>query len=191
MISKHIEEISEEINTSKYSKRMKIRCRCCSSHFIVNAYYEPRNINVGHNFNEIMRENDKLYMVRRNFFGKIVEKIECGNIFEKKQRKIIKVICEKCGAEYTIFDNYIHGYDAIASQEIKPLDETELKKYEKKKYESLEVYVDIYQDISYEEFKEEFADMNYDKYLNSFSNIDIYGINFKNRKIAILAEETA
>ena len=39
---------------------------------------------------EIIRENDKLYLVKRNFFGKIVDKIECGNMFEKKQRRIIK-----------------------------------------------------------------------------------------------------
>ena len=37
---------------------------------------------------KIIRENNKLYWVRRNFFGRIVEKVENKNEFGHKQRKI-------------------------------------------------------------------------------------------------------
>ena len=104
LIPKHLEEISEIIETSENNEVLKIKCKCSHTHFIVYEFCESDNANVKPGFNEIIRENDKLYLVKRNFFGKIVEKIECGHMFEKKQRRIIKVKCEKCGLEYVLFD---------------------------------------------------------------------------------------
>lgn len=192
LIPKHLEEISEIIETSKNNEVAKIKCKCCHSHFIVYEFVEADNVNYKPGFNEIIREDDKLYLVKRNFFGKIVEKIECGNMFEKKQRRIIKVKCEKCGLEYVLFDNYKHGYDAVIIQQECCVSENEIIFDFKKVYsQPLEVFIKIYQDISYDQFKDEFKNMNYNGYLNSFGNIDIYGINSKSRKIKICSEETA
>ena len=87
LIPKHLEEISEIIDTSENNEVLKIKCKCSHTHFIVYEFCESDNANVKPGFNEIIRENDKLYLVKRNFFGKIVEKIECGNMFEKKTTK--------------------------------------------------------------------------------------------------------
>lgn len=106
--------------------------------------------------------------------------------------KIVKVICEKCGLEYVIFDNYKHGYDATfieAKEDF--LNDVEPKNFKKTYPQSLEVYIKIYQEFSYNQFKNEFENVNYDSYLNSFSNIDIYGTNSKKKKIKICLEETA
>lgn len=192
LIPKHLEEISEILETSKNSEVAKIKCKCSHIHFIVYEFCESDNANVKLGFNEIIRENDKLYLVKRNFFGKILEKIECGNMFEKKQRRIIKVKCEKCGLEYILFDNYKHGYDAVITQLENCASKNEITFDFKKAYsQPLEVFIKIYQDISYNQFKDEFENIDYYSYLNSFGNIDIYGINSKSRKIKICSEETA
>ena len=192
LIPKHLEEISEIIETSKNNEVAKIKCKCSHTHFIVYEFCESDNANVKPGFNEIIRENDKLYLVKRNFFGKIVDKIECGNMFEKKQRRIIKVKCEKCGLEYVLFDNYKHGYDAVITQQESCASKNEITFYFKKAYsQPIEVFIKIYQDISYDEFKDEFENIDYSSYLNSFDNIDIYGLNSKMKKIKIYSEETA
>lgn len=192
LIPKHLEEISEIIETSKNSEVAKIKCKCSHIHFIVYAFCESDNANVKPGFNEIIRENDKLYLVKRNLFGKIVDKIECANMFEKKQRRIIKVKCEKCGLEYILFDNYKHGYDAVIIQQENCASKNEITFDFKKVYsQPIEVFVKIYQDISYNQFKDEFENTDYSSYLNSFSNIDIYCMNSKLRKIKICSEETA
>ena len=192
LIPKHLEEISEIIETSKNSEVAKIKCKCSHINFIVYEFCESDNANVKPGFNEIIRENDKLYLVKRNFFGKIVDKIECGNMFEKKQRRIIKVKCEKCGLDYILFDNYKHGYDAVIIQQESCAFKNEITFDFKKVYsQTIEVFVKIYQDISYDQFKDEFENTDYSSYLNSFSNIDIYGMNSKSRKIKICSEETA
>lgn len=192
LIPKHLEEISEIIETSENNEVLKIKCKCSHTHFIVYEFCESDNANVKPGFNELIRENDKLYLVKRNFFGKIVDKIECGNMFEKKQRRIIKVKCEKCGLEYILFDNYKHGYDAVIIQQESCASKNEITFDFKKVYsQPIEVFVKIYQDISYDQFKDEFKNTNYSSYMNSFSNIDIYGMNSKSRKIKICSEETA
>ena len=192
LIPKHLEEISEIIETSKNNEVAKIKCKCSHNHFIVYEFCESDNANVKPGFNEVIRENDKLYLVKRNFFGKIVEKIECGNMFEKKQRIIIKAKCEKCGSEYVLFDNYRHGYDAVVLQQESCVPKNEITYDFKKVYsQPIEVFVKIYQDISYDQFKDEFENTDYSSYLNSFGNIDIYGKNLKSKKIKICSEETA
>lgn len=192
LIPKHLEEISEIIETSKNNEVAKIKCKCSYDHFIIYEFCESDNATIKPGFNEIIRENDKLYFVQRNFFGKIVKKIECGNMFEKKQRRIIKAKCEKCGLEYVLFDNYKHGYDAVIIQQESCTFKNEITFDFKKVYsQPIEVFVKIYQDISYDQFKDEFENTDYSSYLNSFSNIEIYGINSKLRKIKICSEETA
>ena len=100
--------------------------------------------------------------------------------------------CEKCGLDYILFDNYKHGYDAVIIQQESCAFKNEITFDFKKVYsQTIEVFVKIYQDISYDQFKDEFENTDYSSYLNSFSNIDIYGMNSKSRKIKICSEETA
>ncbi|MBE5731016.1 MAG: hypothetical protein E7350_03615 [Clostridiales bacterium] len=191
-IPKLLEEISKIVEASKNIEVAKIKCKCNHNHFMVYEFCESYNANVKPGFNEIIRENNKLYLVKRNFFGKIVEKIECGNRFDKKQRRIIKVKCEKCGLEYIVFDNYKHGYDAVITrQESCTLKDEKYLDFKKVYSQPIEVYVKIRQDFSYAQFMDEFENIDYVSYLNSFGNIDIYGINSKSRKIKICTEETA
>ena len=192
LIPKYLKRISMIIETSKNIEVVKIKCECNYSYFWVYEFCEQDNINIKTEFSEIIRENNKLYLIKRNFFGKIVKKIEYENIFGKKQRRIIKVKCENCGLEYILFDNYKHGYDAVVTKQISYFLKEETNLNFKKVYsQPIEVFVKIHQDISFDQFKNEFENTDYSNYLNSFSSIDIYGINSKSRKIKICSEETA
>ena len=96
-------------------------------------------------------------------------------MFEKKQRRIIKAKCEKIGSEYVLFDNYRYGYDVVITQQESCAFKNDKTFDFKKVYsQSIEVFVKIYQDISYDQFKDEFENIDYSSYLNSFVSIDIY-----------------
>ena len=190
LIPKHLREISEPVKISKASEIIKIKCNCEFDHFIVYTHIDSEP-NIKPSFSEVIRENDKIYLVKRNFFGKIVKKIECGDLFNKKQRKVVKVKCEKCGLEHIIFDNYKHGYDAVNTLHSDATNFDSSIIFENVCHQSLEVYVTIHQDISYNEFEEECENLDFETYLDSFSNIDIYGVNSKSKRIEICSEETA
>ena len=191
LIPKHLREISNVINKSKNFETARIKCKCGCTRFIVYKYVTPLKSNIKYGFNEIVRENDKLYLIKRNFWGKIIKKIECSDTFNEKPRNVVKVKCQKCDSEYVLFDNYKHGYDAINKYFSNAILYDISTEFEEFYPQLLEVFVKIYQDISYNLFREEFENLDFETYLNSFSNIEIYGITLNSRKIKICLEETS
>lgn len=187
----YLQAISQIAKTTNSYELVKIKCTCGCTFFQVYKYFEPEKI-VKRGFNEILRKNDKLYLVKRNFFGRIVQEIEYVDESNKRPRNIVKVKCQKCGREHIIFDNYKHGYNAtITSFENTGMIENVKGDFQKVYSDEIEVFVKIYQDISYEQFKDEFSNLNYETYLNSFGNIEIYGVNSKLKRIKILSEEVS
>ena len=192
LIPEYLQEISETIKKTKNTVTIKLKCNCGGSDFKVYKSVEQDIVDIEHGFKEIIRDNGELYLVKRNFFGKIIKRIKCDNMFCEKPRKIIKVKCEKCGIEHIIFDNYKHGYDAIINKyEGNAANSNDLVEFKLCYSHPMEVFLKIYQDILYDDFKEEFHDLDFNTYLYSFSNIDIYGVASKNKKINIYSEETA
>ena len=190
-IPKYLREISDVINTSKNVEIAKIRCKCGCNRFIVYKYTTPMKPNIKHGLNEIIRENNKLYLIKRNFFGKIIKKIKYSDTFYEKPRNVVKVKCQKCNSEYILFDNFKHGYDAINTNYSNAILSDISTGFEEVYHQSLEVFVKIHQDISYDLFQEEFKKMDFETYLNSFDNIEIYGITSNSKKINIWLEETS
>lgn len=189
LVPKYLEEITEVTKKSNNKELLKIRCKCNHNYFIAYKFFD-KYINVKQKFNEIIRIDNKLYYVKRNFFGKIKEKIECNESCFRKQRTVVKIKCEKCGLEYILFDNYKYGYDATINFKDN-FDDFDTTKFKIVYNLPVEVYIKLYQDLSYEQFKDDFQNIDYETYLNSFSNIDIYGIDSKSKKIKICSEETA
>lgn len=195
-IPKYLQKISESVKTSRFYETVKIKCKCKCCQFSVYDHFEANGSNIKRGFNGLIQEDGKLYLVKRSFFGKILKKVECTGMFDKKERRVIKLKCQNCGTEYVIFDNYKNGYEAVLSldnNEYKDLETPE--NFEEVYPEPLEVFVTIYQDLSYQDFKEDLSDqvsgINKAMYLDSFSSIVIYGKNTKSKKIKICTEETA
>ena len=197
LIPKYLQEISNSMKAGRNFEVAKITCKCGCEHFIVYKYSAPTKFTIKPGFKRIIREDDKLYLIKRNFWGKIVAKIECETLTDEKPRNIVKVKCEKCGLEYVIFDNYIHGYDAIVTlhDDTSSHNDTTLHdvpaSFEQAYLQPLEVFVKINQDVPYEDFQEEFPNLDFEAYLTSFDSIEIYGMTPKSKKIKICSEETA
>ncbi len=84
----------------------------------------------------------------------------------------------------------MHGYDAIMNY--KKESNTILNSgFTLCHSNALTINIQLYQDASYEEFQEEFNELNFEDYLCSFSSILIYGFNSKFKRINIHSEETA
>lgn len=191
LIPKHLREISDVINSSKTFEVAKIKCECGCSRFIVYKNLVPLNPTIKYGLNEIVREKDKLFLIKRNFWGKIIEKIECSDTFNEKPRNVIKVICQNCDSEYVLFDNYLHGYDAINNHFGSTTLHNASTEFKKVHPQSLEVFVKIHQDVSYDVFQKEFESLDFETYLNSFGSIEIYSITSNSQKIKICLEETS
>lgn len=190
-IPEYLREISTTVKTSEDTETLKMKCKCGNSRFTVSEYAESDKLKEKPGYKDIIRENDKLYLVKRNFFGRIVDKIECDDTFTTVPRRIVKIKCENCGREYVIFDNYLHGYDALCSLiENKRNIKTDVK-FNETYSEPMEIFIKIYQSVTYEIFKEDFENCDFETYLKAFTGIDIYGIDSKSKKIKILSEETA
>lgn len=190
-IPKYLREISDVINTSKNVAIAKIRCKCGCNRFIAYKYTTLVKPNIKHGLNEIIRENNELYLIKRNFFGKIIKKIKYSDTFYEKPRNVVKVKCQKCNSEYILFDNYKHGYDAINTDFSNAILSDISTGFKEVYHQSLEVFVKIYQDVSYDLFQQEFEKMDFETYLNLFDNIEIYGITSNSEKTNIWLEETS
>lgn len=190
-IPKYLREISDVINTSKNVEIAKIKCKCGCNRFIAYKYTTLVKPDIKHGLNEIIRENNELYLIKRSFFGKIIKKIKYGDTFYEKPRNVVKVKCRKCNSEYILFDNFKHGYDAINTDLSNVILSDISAEFKEVYHQPLEVFVKIHQDISYDLFQEEFKKTDFETYLNSFDNIEIYGITSNSEKINIWLEETS
>ena len=190
-IPKYLHEISDVINTSKNVEIAKIKCKCGCNRFIAYKYTTLVKPDIKHGLNEIIRENNELYLIKRSFFGKIIKKIKYSDMLYEKPRNVVKVKCQKCNSEYILFDNFKHGYDAINTDFSNVILSDISEGFKEVYHQSLEVFVKIHQDISYDLFQEEFKKMDFETYLNSFDNIEIYGITSNSGKINIWSEETS
>ncbi len=192
IIPKHLQNISEIVKTSKNSETIKMQCTCGHMLFKVYENYNDICNNKMYISGEIRRENGHLYFIKRNWLGLITDRIDCGDSFIQKQRKVVKIICDNCEKEYVVFDNYKHGYDAVLNFECKtnPIVSNEMV-FKTCYDQALRVFIEITQDVSFEEFQDEFNELSFEDYLTSFSNINIYAFNSRSRRIKIYSEETS
>lgn len=115
------------------------------------------------------------YLVVRNTFGRIIDKIPISEIQAIKRTYIIKVECSECGRQNVIYDSRYHGYDASATKEQLSI---ECKEYQYRllQKKSMEVEIKIRNDLTYDEYCEEVEESSTKEYSNAFSSIEIYGI---------------
>lgn len=115
------------------------------------------------------------YLVARNTFGRIFDKIPVSEIWDIERTYILKVECGECGSQSVIYDSRYYGYDAIVTK--KQLS-TESKEYQYRllQKKSMEVEIKIRNDLTYDEYCEETQESSTEEFPNAFSSIEIYGI---------------
>jgi len=139
-------------------------------------------------------EDGKVYMYKKNIFGKIVDKVELPSELSG-HTNIIKIKCAKCGKEYIAFDNRIHGYNAFIDERESSIDtetEFEQKTFKRSKDNVFEIEIHVINQLSFEEFCENNDGCNAEDYSNAFGDITIYARikDVRDKKVMIFSEET-
>ena len=121
----YLRECTKVKKSSKDTISLQVVCDCACSDFyllenILDAEEENRieaSEKRFQSWRNIEKYTDPItkmgYLVTRNVFGKILDRIPISEIFNIERTYIIKVICAKCGKEKIIYDNRQHGYNAI------------------------------------------------------------------------------
>lgn len=126
MIPSYLKDIGKEIHSNKESTKIKIICTCGCEEFKLfkkkkskeyiklEKEYEKQFIKeFGRGFEMQSDLNGQVFIIKRNIFGKIVKKIEVKKLDIPLFKNFISAKCSSCCREYILFDENIHGYDAI------------------------------------------------------------------------------
>lgn len=180
---------------------LQVVCKCgCSVFYLLENVldveenniiktYEKRFSKWGHIENYTDPITQIRYLVARNTFGRIVDKIPVSEIQDIRRTYIIKVECGECGNQSVIYDSRYYGYDAIVKKEQLSIAHKEYQ-YRLLHKNSMEVEIKIRNDLTYGEYCEEVEESSAKEFSNAFSSIEIYGIK-DGKKKKYFEKETA
>lgn len=129
------------------------------------------------------------YLVKRNIFEKIKDKIPVSELPDFENVHIIKTKCADCGNEIVLFDSRYHGYNAVVGNISESKRDVQYE-YSQLTNERCQAEIQIIHDIEYDEFIEEFGENLSTEYSSAFGYITIYAIDEKARKHRLFEEET-
>ena len=127
MIPSYLNHIAQVMSDDKNCTKMWVMCPCGCKHFkpFMKAKSEDeiqRDKNLDRLFKEFGKRaevqtdsNGNTFIVQKNFLGKIVKQVPICNALEQEFWNYISIQCAFCGAEYVLFDERNHGYDACVS----------------------------------------------------------------------------
>ena len=183
----YLKECTKIKKVQKDAIILQVLCDCgCSSLYLLENILDEEEDNIikehekrFSKWSRIENYTDPItqirYLVARNAFGRIFDKIPTSEIQDIRRTQIIKVECSECGRQLVIYDSRYHGYDAIVT---KNQISTGCKKYQYRllQKKSMEVEIKIRNDLTYDEFCEESEENSIKEFSNAFSSIEIYGI---------------
>lgn len=211
IVPQYLENISKIVKQSKSNVTLKLHCQCGLSEFKVfkNRPIEAdrvakdqweKLINGRFDYGNVEQYSDQdgnRFIVRKNLFGKVIDKAKLNDMPRYSETNIIKIICNHCGKEHIIFDNRIHGYDAfIDNNDNFSYNGIEFaqKKFKGSNNNLLEIEIKIYNDLSFEQFCSQISkEATIEEHSNAFSDITIYGnvIDLNYKRVTVFSEETA
>lgn len=200
-IPTHLKDFVTINTVSEDTIILKLVCNCGTSTFFVlenlldekeeesfkeyeNRLRSWRNIE-----NYIDPVTNVRYLVIRDFFGKIRDRIPVSDIRDTKRTHVLKVKCSKCGEEKVIFDNRYHGYGVAKFGESALNDETKFR-FKSKQKDPVEVEIKIINDLTADECFEALEENDSYDISNAFTNIQIFTMRDGKRK-EIFSEETS
>ena len=200
-IPTHLKECTKIKKESKDIVLLQVLCNCgCSTFYLLENLldieeensikaYEKKLSSWGHIENYTDPITKSRYLVRRNIFGKISDKIPISELQDIKRTRIIKVECSECGTQRVIYDSRYHGYNALVTD--KHFSSTnKTYRYKLLQKDPMEVEIKIRNDLTYDEYCEEVEGNEVNEFSNAFSCIEIYGIK-DGKKKKFFDEETA
>lgn len=196
----YLKECTIVKKSSKDIITLQVVCDCgCSNFYLLENILDAEEENRKkayekrfHSWRNIENYTDSItrigYLVTRNVFGKISDRIPISEISNIERTHIIKVKCAKCGKEKTIYDSRCNGYNAIVADK-RFSSNNKVYRYRLLQKEALEVEIKIRNDLTYDEFCEEVDERYTKEFSNAFSSIAICGIK-EGKKKKYFEEET-
>lgn len=205
LVPVHLKISAHNVKHKKDSATFTIQCKCGCSHFDIyeHAYSEKEKQQIEAYEQELMKlikgyeitytkdAEGKGHWWRKKFlfFKQEFEMPESPWFYGLE---IWKIQCLDCGQEYVLFDSRLHGYDAVATEEVneklqKYTPSYKIKKVKDKHTKSLQV--EIINEQSYEDFCQVVAE-DEKLYANAFGSIDVWLVDANGKKTNILSAET-
>lgn len=210
LVPNYIKNIANKIKETHEKVEVKLSCDCKEKYFFVyinkplvedeiaKAKWENL-INTRFKKGNVYQYSDQqgnTFIVKKNIFGKIVDKERLNDMPKYTDTKIVKIRCISCGKEYIIFDNRIHGYNSSIANENTTITYNNITFFQKKiKYSNngaVEIIIKFENSENFEEYIKLNKTISEEKYSELFHYITIYGFLEENsKKSLIYSEETA
>lgn len=213
-VPKHLDKLSKNICVSNNSTNFYLTCDNCQSDefelFInnhqskeekvsmkwLNDFEKYRIENKWKNYVSYIDDNGKRYFAKLNFFGKKVDKYYIGDMPNLFEINIIKIRCFECGTEHIVFDNRLHGSNALGN--IKNMISYDNIVFKKKTVKNsingqYQIMVKVINESSISDFNEKHGqEYSNEIYSDSYSEIIFYGMLKKQdrKKTILFSEET-
>ena len=199
ILPEYLREFASKVQNDTQTVSFIIKCKCQNTKFYLLENEETSEERAKREeFEKLLEkydgvpysdENGNIILSTKGILGIGKKKMHLQKDAIPFQIKIIKAKCSDCGREILLFDNRKYGYDAIVDPPKTAMQE--LKIIEKNQYgKAVEIFMKIWNDLSYEEFIEEKGGGIIEEYSNAYSNIVIYTID-GNKKKKVFEEETA
>ena len=179
----YLSKIATSIKVNNKSITCNLICKCGNQNFFIFKNDETtEELLKKQKWESILKEYNgggysdsegNLFLVKK-FLGFEIKKIKIKKSEMPHYTTIFKVQCSKCKNEYIIFDSRKNGYDAIAEYDGKLKTNDLPIKFNKYINDEQFIGIKITNDLSYEDFKNEFENLNKEDYSNAFSEISIY-----------------
>jgi hypothetical protein len=208
IIPQYLSNFAKNSKKSKDGTSFDLSCQCGCSQFLVyknklskdeqeaNDRWEAlkkRRFDRG-NVSFESDEEGNVFVIKKNFFGRITDKARVNDI-PCTDTNVFKAECSMCGMDIILFNNQIHGYDAVVEgvkKDTPGIEFTQIK-FKGSTDSQIKLNINIFNDRSLEEYNCN-ADMQAtpEEYSNVFSEITIYGfvVDLNNKKVIIHSEET-
>ena len=189
ILPEYLLEISTNIKRKKNVIEFDIVCPCSCNTFqiLINEPTDIEQKNISR-WEELLNVYDgggysdksgNIYLVKKGFFGIKSKKIKINREDIPDFANIVKIECLNCKKEYILFDSRQHGFDSTVEDSIVHHEECTFRI---KENNATNIGAKIINDLIFE------GNIHTKQYSNSFSYIEIYKIDGRNKRIIFSAE---
>ena len=198
ILPQYFSNIATDIVERKKIIEFNLNCTCGNHTFFIFKNVETSEENIKRKKWESLvkkynnggySDNEGNLYLTKNLFGIKIKQIKINKSEIPKYITIFKAKRSNCGKEYIIFDSRINGYNALVDK----LDGNKTNdlpiNYKKFLDKEKSIKIKITNELSLDEFVNEFQNNNIRDFSNAFSEISIY-IDHNNKYKCIFTTET-
>lgn len=212
LVPNYIKNISNIIKQTDKKVEVLLSCDCKEKYFylyvnkplledeiakekwenLINSRFKKGNVY------QYSDHQGNVFIVKKNIFGKIIDKEKLNTMPKYTDTKIVKIKCKSCSKEYIIFDNRIHGYNSSIDNENSTITYDNItfsqKRIKNSNNGAVKIIIKYENSENYEDYVKLNEIISKEKYSELFHYIAIYAFqeqNYKSKKLLLFSEETS